>query len=671
MDVLLLAVAVLIVSGIISLFVGQTGRILGTIGAGGAVVGCLIGLIPVLQILFDGYESSIVLPWSIPFGSFSAGLDALSAFFLLPIFILVGLASIYGGKYLRNHGAGKKHISAWFFFNLLAASMVMVVVARNGMLFLMSWEVMAMSSFFLVTFYDHKEDVRAAGWIYFVATHTGTAFLFAFFALMGKLFGSLDFAAWASNSSAVSTYSWILFLLALVGFGTKAGLIPFHVWLPKAHPVAPSHVSAVMSGVMIKTGIYGFVRMLMFLGPIQEWWGPLLVVIGSVSGILGVLYALAQHDIKSLLAYHSVENIGIITLGLGIGLIGLFNGHLDVAVLGFGGGILHVLNHALFKGLLFLGAGSVISATGTSSIDAQGGLLKRMPKTGISFLVGSAAISGLPPLNGFVSEFLIYMAAFISLVKYGTIGAPSLWYACPAILTIASLALIGGLAQSCFAKAFGIVFLGEPRSSAAEKAVESSRMMWVPMIILAFACIAIGLAAPAVLYLPARAVTAATGLSLFQVDTALNVVRTPFVWIVLISASFIVLVTVFWITRNRMLRGRNVRCVSTWDCGYDLPASSMQYTASSFAMPTLLFFRSLIGFRSSKTISKDLFPESASFESHAGDLFLEKLFAPLFRCVEKVAMWLRLLQYGSVHLYILYITIALLLLLVWKIGGMR
>ena len=277
---------------------------------------------------------------------------------------------------------------------------------------------------------------------------------------------------WISSSfSTAAAPGGVLFLLAVIGFGTKAGFIPMHVWLPEAHPAAPSHVSAVMSGVMIKTGIYGLLRMLTLLGPPPAWWGWTLLAIGAVSGILGVLYALSQHDLKRLLAYHSVENVGIIALGLGVGLLGISYGNPAMAVLGFTGGLLHVVNHALFKGLLFLGAGSVLHATGTE-IDRLGGLLRRMPVTGATFLVGAAAISGLPPLNGFVGEFLIYLGAMAGLA--GQARVVSAW-PLMAVLVVGGLALIGGLAAACFTKAFGIVFLGEPRGAEAARATKPAR----------------------------------------------------------------------------------------------------------------------------------------------------------------------------------------------------
>src|SRR5208282_490863 len=327
-------------------------------------------------------------PWPVPYGEFFIEIDPLTAWFLLPTLLLSALCAIYGVGYLRSWQGRRSLGPVWFFYGLLVLGMVLVLLARNAVLFLVAWELMALASFFLVTFEHERESVREAGWIYFVATHLGTAFLLAFFLLLARETGSMDFNVWAEKGIHTQGLAGILFLLAVVGFGTKAGFMPLHVWLPEAHPAAPSHVSALMSGVMIKTGIYGIVRMLAFIGSPPPWWGWTLVFIGAVSGILGVLFALAQHDIKRLLAYHSVENIGIICLGLGVGLLGISFGAPLVAFLGFAGGLLHVLNHALFKGLLFLGAGAASHAAGTREIDRLGGLMRRMPLTGAAFLVG-------------------------------------------------------------------------------------------------------------------------------------------------------------------------------------------------------------------------------------------------------------------------------------------
>ena len=326
--------------------------------------------------------TSLQIAWNMPGGSLTFGLDGLSAFFCLPILLVSPLAALYGCQYLAHE---KKPLGpASFFYNVLTASMLLLLAARNGLLFLVIWEVMAISSFFLVVFDDEHAHVRQAGWTYLVAAHIGTGALLVLFALFGKQANSLDFDLMA-KAALSPTMAGILFVLAVIGFGTKAGFIPLHVWLPEAHPAAPSHVSALMSGVMIKTGIYGLLRILTLLGHPSAAWGWTLVIIGLVSGILGVAFALAQHDLKRLLAYHSVENIGIIALGIGAGLLGLAWNQPALAVLGFGGGILHVLNHAVFKSLLFLGAGAVVHSTGTRDIDHLGGLIKSMRWTAVTF----------------------------------------------------------------------------------------------------------------------------------------------------------------------------------------------------------------------------------------------------------------------------------------------
>jgi formate hydrogenlyase subunit 3/multisubunit Na+/H+ antiporter MnhD subunit len=468
--------------------------------------------------------------------------------------------------------------------------------------------------------------------------------------------------------------AWVAFLLAVVGFGTKAGFMPMHVWLPKAHPAAPSHVSAVMSGVMIKTGIYGLLRVLTMLGPPQESWGYVLVGIGAVSGVMGVLFALAQHDLKSLLAYHSVENIGIITMGIGIGVIGQARGMEVVAVLGFAGAMLHVINHAVFKGLLFLGAGAVLHGAGTAAVDQLGGLGKKMPLTGACFLVGSAAISGLPPFNGFVSEFLIYMAAF------GVIFGSSATAGVAGLATIAFLGLIGGLAAACFAKAYGIVFLGEPRSKAAAAAHKPSPSMAWPMVVLAGLCLAIGLAGPLVVGAMSTVVgqlcavggsgAGATSLQdqLAHFRTNMSQATHSLGYISGGSALLLGLVGGLWLFRRRLLKNRSVTQALTWDCGYAAPTPRMQYTASSFAAPLTTLFAGVLGVKPHLHIEGGLFPSRGEFSSHGEDIFLARLYRPLFTRIEGMMGRLRWLQHGQLQLYVLYIALTLLVLLVWKLG---
>jgi len=413
---------------------------------------------------------------------------------------------------------------------------------------------------------------------------------------------------------------------------------------------------------MIKTGIYGLVRILSFLGPPPAWWGWLLCGVGLTSGILGVLFALAQHDLKRLLAYHSVENIGIIALGLGVGELGLSVGSAPLAVLGFAGALLHVLNHAIFKGLLFLGAGAVAHATGIRDIDHLGGLLKRMPWTGLSFLIGAVAISGLPPLNGFVSEFLIYLGAFRGALSADTTAAV------PLFGVVAGLALIGGLAAACFTKAFGIAFLGEPRSAPAWRAHEPGLAMRLPMLLLAASCVAIGCLAPLVIGMLAPVVERVSGLSPETVRGVVVSATGPLSFVALAALGILLLTALLAGLRQRLLSGRRVEETCTWDCGYARPSPRMQYTASSFTQPLTELFGLVLQSRRALVLPRGLFPRHASLTTETPDVCAQRLYAPVFTAIGRGLSALRWLQHGQVHLYVLYIALTLLVLLVWKLG---
>ena len=658
MPLILMAVVLLVAGGLLALVTARFPKVSTVFGAGGAVVGCLVGLVQPVRILLGGTAEAWLQPWSVPFGSLSIEIDLLSAFFLLPILVLSALAAVYGQEYLAAWRGRRSLGGSWLFFNSLVASMVLVVIARNAVLFLIAWELMSLASFFLVTFEHDKEDVRRAGWTYLVATHIGTAFLFALFLLLGRDAGSLNFIAFRAPPAAAAG---VLFVLAVIGFGTKAGFMPMHVWLPEAHPAAPSHVSALMSGVMIKTGIYGLFRVLTFLGPPAPWWGLTRLGIGLTSGILGVLFALAQRDVKRLLAYSTVENAGIIALGMGLGLLGMSYGELTVAVAGFGGALLHVLNHAAFKGLLFLGAGGVAHATGTRDMDRLGGLLKRMPWTGTTFLVGAVAISGLPPLNGFIGEFLIYLGAFKGAIS----EQPGMVH--PALGLVIGLALIGGLAAACFTKAFGIIFLGEPRSEQAAHAHECGRAMWIPMLVLAAACVGIGLAAAPACGLAVRVIGDVMGMDAFALEHVSSHLSSILALVVAAGVALIVLVAGLAVIRRRLLAGREVAEAGTWDCGYLNPDARMQYTASSFTQPLTQLFHRVLGVKDRASAPKGLFPKSAFFGSEVVDVFKDRLFKPIFLAIESAVARVRWLQHGRLQVYVLYIAVTLLVLLLWKL----
>ncbi len=657
MTLFVTALALLTAGGLACLALGRRPA-----AAGFGVISCLAACgaaaIASVDVMLSGQISDLLLSWPVPFGSLHLGLDGLSSFFALVTAVVCALAAIYGSAYMAPLKQSKNLGAAWFFFNLLVASMLTVVAARDAVLFLLAWEIMTLASFFLVMFEGERAETISAGWTYLVATHLGTAFLLALFVLLSGGEAIMDFSRLHTGSPALAD---ACFLLALVGFGTKAGFVPLHVWLPQAHPAAPSQVSAVMSGVMIKTGIYGLLRILTFLGAPPLWWGWTLVGIGAVSGIFGVLLALAQHDLKRLLAYHSVENIGIITLGIGLGLIGVSRGDHQMAALGMLGGLMHVLNHALFKSLLFMGAGSILHATGGRNIERMGGLIRRMGTTAATFLVGSAAISGLPPLNGFVSEFLIYVGAFGFLARKPGSGAEAL----PAVVAILALALIGGMAAACFAKAFGIAFLGEPRSDDARRAHEAPPGMRVPMVVLALMCLGIGL-------LGALAITtavpaASTVLPGIDFTAACRRVQ-PWLWRVSLAAALLLAaVAAFGLLRHRLLAGRVVRQAETWGCGYAAPNPRMQYTASSFASPIMGSFRLFLKPVLRVKPPVGLFPQQASLQSHAEDIFERWIFEPAFRLTGWAAARLRWLQAGPNQLYVLYVALTILVLLVWRL----
>jgi formate hydrogenlyase subunit 3/multisubunit Na+/H+ antiporter MnhD subunit len=660
MILLLLALCLFLTGGFLAALTHRRERPSTGIALGGLLLGSLAGLEPVIHVLRYHESLSMRLSWSVPMGSFSLGCDSLSAFFLLPVLILSSLAGIYGASYLHTW-SGRKNLGAcWFFFNALVASMVLVLVARNGVLFLIAWEVMALASYFLVVFEDETEEVRRAGRTYLIATHLSGAALLVLFLILGQSSGSLDFDTFRAGGAHAGIAA-ASFLLALIGFGTKAGFVPFHVWLPEAHPASPSHVSAVMSGVMIKTGIYGLLRTLSFLGPPPAWWGWVLLCIGAVSGILGVLFALAQHDLKRLLAYHSVENMGIIALGLGLGLLGKSYDLPAMAYLGFAGALLHVVNHALFKGLLFLGAGSVAHATHSREIDRMGGLLKRMPWTGTLFLIGSAAICGLPPFNGFASELLIYLASLKGIVTLGPAGAAS------GVIAVGSLALIGGLAVACFAKAFGIAFLGEPRGDAAREATEIGWSMRTPMILLAAGCIGIGLFASIVVSGLRGVVVRVAGLSATEAagpTMAVESLRR----VAFGSTALLLLVVAFAMLRRALLARRHVATAVTWDCGYVAPDARMQYTASGFAQPLTSLFRFALRTHRDSSPPHGLFPVESALSTHTPDPMHGSIYGPAFTGVGRLLSRQRWLQSGQMQLYILYIILTLLLLLVWKLA---
>ena len=375
-----------------------------------------MGLCGVVMSLMSATVPTLRLPWFLPWGQFSVTIDSISILFLVPVFVVPAMGSIYGLGYWKQSEHPSNGHQLGLFYGLLAGSMAVVCIARDAALFLIAWEVMAIAAYFAATVDDDNPEVCRAGWVYLVATHVGTLCLIAMFALWRHATGSFALEAVEGMSAG---YAGTIFVLALIGFGFKAGFIPLHVWLPGAHANAPSHVSAVMSGVMLKMGIYGIFRMTSLLPSTGWWWGGALLAIGAVTGIAGIAFAIGQNDLKRLLAYSSIENIGIITIGLGLAMFGRSHNRVDLVMLGVGGAMLHMWNHALFKSLLFFNAGAIIHAAHTRDMDQLGGLAKRMPRVMLLFAVGAVSICALPPLNGFVSEWLLYVGLFRTLAGGG------------------------------------------------------------------------------------------------------------------------------------------------------------------------------------------------------------------------------------------------------------
>ena len=651
-------VGLLCLSALAAAVLGRSDRASLVVGSAGSILTGVVGVIVSAVALLRGTRDVLRAPGLLPVGELHVGLDPLSAFFLVCIFTVSGLAAVYGIGYLATYVGRRRLAPALAFFNLLVAAMIGVVIARDGILLIVAWEIMSVASFFLVTFEHDRADVRRAGNLYLIASQLGVVFLFILFALIGRAAGSYDFDRLGACAS-VPGLANAAFLLALVGFGTKAGFWPLHIWLPDAHPAAPSHVSALMSGVMIKMGIYGLLRTLSFLGPPPEWWGAVLVAVGTVSGVAGVLQALAQHDLKRLLAYHSVENIGIIGLGIGIGLLARSHGMETIAFLGYAGALLHVLNHGLFKGLLFQGAGSVVHATGTRDIDALGGLYRRMPTTALLFLVGSIAICGLPPLNGFVSEWLIYVGAF----RGGALEAPG--WTVASVVTVLALALIGGLAAACFVKAFGVAFLGQARSPASSRAHEAGLSMRLAMGLGALLCLGIGLWPAGALQLVSPAAASLTNGPPGAAGGAGAIAAITRASLVLLG-----LVGLLALARLALLRHRTVVHASTWGCGYEAPDVRMQYTAASFAQPLLDPFAAVVSTRLEREGPTGYFPARARHTKHVGDMAGELILQPAYYRLLRVFSRVRGLQHGRVQLYLAYILVTLVALLIWQLSAL-
>jgi hydrogenase-4 component B len=620
-------------------------------------LGSILGLGGIAASFNEAVPPALCVSWFLPWGQFMISIDSISIIFLFPIFLVPALGSIYGLGYWKPSEHPDNTRQLGLFYGLLAGSMALVVIARDGVLFLIAWEAMAISAYFAATAEDDNPDVRHAGWVYLVATHAGTLCLIAMFILWHH----------ATNSFVLESAQGIpaqlagkIFLLALIGFGFKAGLMPMHVWLPGAHANAPSHVSAVMSGVMLKMGIYGIIRMTSLLPVTSTRWGGAMLILGAVTGVAGIAFAIGQQDIKRLLAYSSIENIGIIIIGIGLALLGRSQNRPDWVMLGLGGALLHVWNHSLFKSLLFFNAGAVIHAAGTRNIDQLGGLAKRMPRVMILFVFGAVAICALPPLNGFVSEWLLYIGLF------RTLGFGSQWGFLITAAATVSLAMIGALAVACFVRLLGTVFLGSARSKTADHAHDPSACMMAPMIVVALGCAGIGLFP---MFATGLLENAARTWAALPDSTASIRAVAPLGWITVMGLVFVLFTGAIVFAMKAMSRNRIVSKAGTWDCGYAQPTTRIQYTGSSFGQILVKLFTFILWPKTLWPAVGAIFPKTAYFKSIVPDTVLDRGILPLFNIAGRYLPSLRVLQQGQTHLYVLYILIMVIMLLIWGTLG--
>ncbi|MDD2633249.1 MAG: proton-conducting transporter membrane subunit [Bacteroidales bacterium] len=602
-------------------------------------------------------SSTLTLPF-IPFlgNTLSIIIDPLSAFFMLVINFTVLTGIIYAKGYLQPYYNKKsKAEMGWHFFNFLwlHISMLLVVIVRDGIAFLMIWEVMSLSSFFLVIFETEKKETIKIGINYLIQMHVGIVFLMVAF-IVAFVQTNAEFSFDGLSVYFASHNPFWLFILFFVGFGIKAGFIPLHSWLPHAHPAAPSHVSGVMSGVMIKMGIYGILRVLLYIPHDLFNIGLFILIVSLATGLTGISLAIVQKDSKKILAYSSIENIGIIGTGIGLGVIGIAQNLPALAVLGFGGGILHILNHALFKSLLFYSVGSVYKQTHTRNIEQLGGLIKKMPKTALFFLLGVLAISGLPPFNGFISEFLIYSGIFKSL------HAASLYTDIVLMCSFVGLAIIGGLAVFCFTKMFSVMFLGTARSSKVEHAAEVGTPMLIPDFLIGFLIIIIGFIPVIFMRLIASVVV------LFSADlSAFQQIIPTLNHISLSSGIFIIIVGLVWLLRAWQQKQHIVKQNATWGCGYSGANPALhQYTATSYADNFVQLSSKIVNVKKSfKDFDEaEIFPQNREFITRSSDVFEDNLITrpgnKLLAWLEKIAIF----QTGKIQHYLLYALVFLALI---------
>jgi len=615
----------------------------------------LTGYISLLSII-QSRAPEITFYMHFPFGDTRFVMDSLSALFVFIFSVIYLAVSVYSGGYLKHYNNGKKERLHYISLSLLISSMLLVVTVTNSIMFLVLWEIMSLSSFFLVSFENEKTEVYDAAINYLIAMHVGVVFIISAFAWLTYNSGGSNFNDFRAVLNSRKGLAELLFFISFIGFGTKAGFYPFHSWLPKAHPAAPSHISALMSGLMIKTGIYGILRFLTLIDNPSKTIGFVLLAISAYTALAGILYAMNERDMKKQLAYSSIENIGIIGIAISVGVLGLAFGNRYMAVLGFTGAILHIINHSLFKTLLFLAAGNVYLNTHSRNMETMGGIGKKLPCTASLFIIASIAISGLPPLNGFISEFFIYYS-MLSGIKTSSVLFVAM------IAGFSLLALIGAIAVIAFTKSSGIIFLGTSRSGDIDHYHEK-KIMVIPMMIIAVLMLLAGL-------LPHKVIGFTTGIAslLVKSDSSAEFARVISLASSLSTALIVFSGILIFLTLLRviMYRKEKVEYFKTWDCGYQGGSPRIQYTASSFSADTVHVTRPFLINRKLLVKPEGIFPGKSSIKTMNIDITDIIIVHFIKKYIQKFFNKVSIIQSRTTQQYVIYVIVFIIVTFIWVI----
>jgi len=673
-DIASYSILLLLITAISASLLNRSQKLLITIGFSLTTIASFLAVAAGAWTVGSNLTNKVILPAGLPDLLFHLRLDPLSGFFLTVIGLLSFFVSIYSIGYIKGFLGHRPVTSLIIFYCLFLAGMFMVVLADDALFFLISWEIMAAASYFLVMFEDEKIENRRAAFLYIIVAHVGAiAILLSFGIMAGLTTGFQGFSGYTFDAMRATKFplGWATaaFLLAFFGFAAKAGVIPLHVWLPEAHPVAPSNISALMSGVMLKTAIYGIIRISFdLLKVFPWWWGAIVLVFGLVSAVMGVLYALMQHDLKRLLAYHSVENIGIILIGIGLSMIFTSFQMPLLAALALTAGLFHTMNHAMFKGLLFMGAGAVLHATHERNMEEMGGLIHKMPWTAALFLVGCISISALPPFNGFVSEWLTFQAFLLS----PSLPSPLLNLLIP--MGAALLALTGALAAACFVKAFGVTFLGHWRGHHNPNIKEADWPMRIGMLLSALTCLGLGILPTFVIdwmdalseqLVGAKIASSATGLGWMWL-TPIAHDRASYSGPIVFVGIMAVVVIAYVLLHSRPAA---IHRVPIWDCGFEKINQRMQYNATSFSMPIRRIFGFLFSIKENvrlvSYLGNAVFPKRLHYHLRIRDLFWGWLYKPVVKASFWASRQVGRLQQGRIQVYLIYSFVTIIILLVF------